>query len=191
MMQGRQTSMQLTESDSVQVWDPVVRLFHWSLVSCMAASWLSAERFSDLHVVVGYVIVSLLATRVVWGLFGTRYARFSQFVRSPRMVWTYLRDVLAGREARYLGHNPAGGAMVVGLLLAIAGTAVTGWWQTTDAGWGVEWVQNLHHWLANMIFVMVALHLGGVFLASFRHKENLVKAMVTGFKNSPALDDWS
>ena len=191
MMQSSQMSIHRAESDSVRVWDPIVRLFHWCLVSCMVASWLSAERFSDLHQVLGYAIASLLGVRVVWGFFGTRYARFSQFVRNPRRVWTYLGDVRVGREARYLGHNPAGGAMVVALLLVIAGTAATGWWQTTDAGWGVEWVQNLHHGLANLILVMVALHLGGVFLASYRHRENLVKAMVTGFKNSPKLDDWS
>ena len=191
MMQSPQMSIQLAESDAVRVWDPVVRIFHWGLVTCMALSFMSAEQSSDAHQALGYAIAALLGLRIVWGLFGTHYARFSQFVRSPRKVLTYLRDVLAAKETRYLGHNPAGGAMVLALLLLIAGTAMTGWWQTTDAGWGLAWVQELHEWLANAVLALVALHLGGVFLASFRHQENLVKAMVTGCKKRPTAGDCS
>jgi cytochrome b len=111
----------------IRVWDPFVRVFHWSLVVAVAVAWLSGDNWDDIHIVAGYVVAALVAARLVWGFVGTKYARFSQFVRGPRAVVAYLRDMVAGRERRYLGHNPAGAAMIVALLLTLAGTAFTGW----------------------------------------------------------------
>jgi len=176
-------------STPTRVWDLAVRLFHWSLVASFAVAWISAEEWQDLHLWAGYAAAALVAFRLVWGLAGTRYARFRQFVRRPRVVVAYLRDVLSGREARYLGHNPAGGAMILALLLAMAGLCLTGWLYTTDAYWGVEWVEETHELLANLLLALVGLHVLGVLLASLRHRENLVRAMVTGRKRPAGPDD--
>ena len=176
-------------SPPTRVWDLAVRLFHWSLVASFAVAWISAEEWQDLHLWAGYAAAALVAFRLVWGLAGTRYARFRQFVRRPRVVVAYLRDVLSGREARYLGHNPAGGAMILALLLAMAGLCLTGWLYTTDAYWGVEWVEETHELLANLLLALVGLHVLGVLLASLRHRENLVRAMVTGRKRPAGPDD--
>ncbi len=172
-----------------RVWDLAVRLFHWSLVASFAVAWISAEEWQDLHLWAGYAAAALVAFRLVWGLAGTRYARFRQFVRRPRVVVAYLREFLSGREARYLGHNPAGGAMILALLLALAGLCLTGWLYTTDAYWGVEWVEETHELLANLLLALVGLHVLGVLLASLRHRENLVRAMVTGRKRPAGPDD--
>src|SRR5205085_1733764 len=107
-------------------------------------AWLTRHDSEDIHHLAGYVAAGLVALRVLWGIVGTHYARFTQFTRSPRTVTDYLRDILTGREARYIGHNPAGGAMILALLVAMAATAFTGWMTTTDQSWGVEWVTRAH-----------------------------------------------
>ncbi|MBU0723355.1 MAG: cytochrome b/b6 domain-containing protein [Alphaproteobacteria bacterium] len=173
----------------IKVWDPFVRLFHWTLVGAIAIAWLSADEWDALHEWTGYLIAGLLATRLVWGLIGSRYARFSHFVRPPAAVGVYLRDVLKGRERRYLGHNPAGAAMILALIAVIAATAVTGWMGTLDRFWGLEWVEELHETLATLLLVLVPLHVAGVVLASRRHCENLVRAMIVGRKRAPSGTD--
>lgn len=174
---------------TVKIWDPFVRVFHWSLVASFAVAWLTAEDWKALHMWAGYAAGSLIALRLLWGLFGTRYARFSQFVRSPRAVAAYVRDIVSGREARYLGHNPAGGLMIVALIATMATVSVTGWMQTTDAYWGVEWVEELHEAVASLMLGLVGLHVLGVMVASLRHRENLIRAMLTGRKRSPGAAD--
>ena len=173
----------------IKVWDPFVRLFHWTLVGAIAIAWLSADEWDALHEWTGYLIAGLLATRLVWGLIGSRYARFSHFVRPPAAVGVYLQDVLKGRERRYLGHNPAGAAMILALIAVIAATAVTGWMGTLDRFWGLEWVEELHETLATLLLVLVPLHVAGVVLASRRHRENLVRAMIVGRKRAPSETD--
>ncbi|MGL5012124.1 MAG: cytochrome b/b6 domain-containing protein [Paracoccaceae bacterium] len=169
----------------VKVWDLGVRLFHWGLVAGVLAAYLSEDSRS-LHRIFGYIVMGLIAFRLIWGLVGTYHARFTSFVPGPVRLMRYLRDIAQRREARYLGHNPAGAAMIVALLLVLAGISATGWMMGTDAWFGVEWVEHAHEWLVNGLIVLVLLHLGGVALASLRHRENLVKAMVTGLK---AADD--
>ncbi len=174
-------------TDRVRVWDGFVRLFHWSLVTMIAGTWLTAEGAKLLHERLGYAIAILIAARLVWGLIGPRHARFADFVRGPRPVLAYLRDLRAGRERRYLGHNPAGGAMIVALLLAVTGTALTGWLQATDAFWGSSATEERHETLATLILVLAGLHVAGVLVESLRHRENLVLSMLTGTKR--ALSD--
>ncbi len=111
----------------VRVWDPLVRGFHWSLVGAFAIAWLTAEELQPVHEIAGYMVAGLVAFRLVWGVIGSRYARFAQFLRGPSATLAYLGDVARGRERRYLGHNPAGAAMVLALLLTLSGTAFTGW----------------------------------------------------------------
>jgi cytochrome b len=173
----------------VRVWDPLVRLFHWSLVLSFAVAWLSANSWDDLHIWAGYAAGALVIVRIAWGFVGTPYARFSQFVRPPGTVLAYLKAILRGGEERYIGHNPAGGAMIIVLILAMIGTAITGWLLTTDAFWGVTWMQHFHHYLAHGLLLLVGFHLAGVVLASYRHRENLVAAMISGMKRPSEAED--
>ncbi|WP_439154402.1 cytochrome b/b6 domain-containing protein [Yoonia sp.] len=200
----------------IRVWDIFVRIFHWSLVAAVAVAWLTGDEWDDLHVIAGYVVAGLVAARLVWGLVGGKYARFSQFLRAPGTVLAYLRDVLARRERRYLGHNPAGAAMIVALLLVLVGTALSGWLlenpvrlaqmpdlpqiiapayadgnddRDRDEGGGSEIVEELHEVLANFLLILITLHVAGVVLASVRHRENLARAMITGDKRTPEPGD--
>lgn len=173
----------------MRVWDPLVRLFHWSLVASFAAAWLSANRFEDFHTQIGYAAGGLILFRLVWGLIGSRHARFRDFVTSPAAVLRYLRDILTGTEARYVGHNPAGGAMVLVMFLALGALIVTGWMMFTDTYYGDDRIAELHGMIAQGVLVLVGLHLAGVWLASRRHKENLVRAMITGKKREAEAED--
>jgi cytochrome b len=167
---------------TVRVWDPVVRVFHWSLVIAFVLAWATAEEAQNLHETIGYVIIGLLAVRLVWGVVGSAHARFTDFVHHPLTVFAYLRDAMRFRARRYIGHNPAGGAMVIALLVMISTICATGFMMTTDAFWGVRWVREAHELAVNLTIVLIGLHLAGVFFASVEHRENLVKAMVTGRK---------
>ncbi|KIZ45880.1 cytochrome B561 [Rhodopseudomonas palustris] len=167
---------------SVKVWDGVVRLFHWSLVAAFALAYATGDEIERVHIAAGYTIAALLVLRIVWGLVGPRHARFANFVRPPREVITNLRDAVRLRSKRYLGHTPAGAAMILTLIAMIGGSCVTGYMMTTRAYWGSAWVEDLHELLANATVALIALHVAGVLLVSFEHRENLVKAMVTGWK---------
>lgn len=169
-------------ASTVRVWDPVVRIFHWSLVLAFVIAWASGDELQSLHETAGYAIAGLLAIRVVWGFIGTRHARFSDFIYRPSAVTGYLIDTVRLRARRYLGHNPAGGAMVLALIAMLAATCTTGFMMTTDAYWGVDWVEETHELAANLSIVLIGLHLVGVFVASAEHRENLVTAMITGRK---------
>lgn len=168
----------------VRVWDPLVRVFHWSLVGLFAFSYLSGDEWKQAHILSGYAIIGLLAMRIVWGFVGTRHARFANFIYSPLTTARFIVDTVAMKARRYIGHNPAGGAMVVALLLSISGIAATGYMMTTDAYWGVEWVEEAHELLANLTLGLIALHVAGVVLASIEHRENLIRAMITGRKRA-------
>lgn len=169
-------------AETVRVWDPFVRIYHWSQAALIGVAWLTADAWKDLHEWCGYIVAALLAARVVWGVIGTRHARFADFVRGPRAVVAYLRALVRGQEQRYLGHKPAGGAMILALMAVTAATALTGWLQTTDAFWGSSLMEEIHETAANLILLLAAIHVGGVILESVRHGENLVRAMVTGSK---------
>lgn len=170
-------------SDMVPVWDILVRVFHWSLVVSFAAVWLTSDDFVWLHVILGYGVLALIGVRVIWGFVGGKYARFTNFVRSPATVLAYIKDMYDGRAARFSGHNPAGGAMIMVLLGALIVTGVSGWMSTTDAYWGIRWVEILHTTSAAATIVLVAGHIAGVIYSSRAHGENLVKAMITGRKS--------
>lgn len=174
---------------TIRVWDTFVRVFHWSLVAAFATAWYSGDDYKTLHLTAGYIAAALITARVVWGVVGTGYARFAQFLRSPSTVLAYLGDIATGREVRYLGHNPAGGAMVVCLLTLVAGICFTGWLLTTDAFWGTVTMEIVHETLTNIALGLIGLHVGGVVVASVRHRESLVLAMFTGRKRVPSGDD--
>ena len=169
----------------VRVWDPFVRIFHWSLVALFIVAFATGDEIEWLHIRIGYAIAALVALRIVWGFVGTRHAQFRDFIRAPRELAAYLGQALQWRAPRHLGHNPAGGAMVVALLAMIAGIAATGFAMTTDAFWGAEWVEDLHEGLVYTTVGLIVLHVAGVIFSSLEHGENLVKAMITGRKRAP------
>jgi cytochrome b len=180
-MNERDTGSSAPTSE-VMVWDPFVRVFHWSLVIGFFGAYLLGEDGGQLHQMAGYFVLCLIAARVVWGVAGTRYARFTDFVPTLAGATRYLAATLKGREPRYLGHNPAGGAMIVALLVTIALTGLTGWLMTTGTFWGSEAIEDLHEGFAATVLFLVVAHVAGVIFSSLRHRENLVKAMITGRK---------
>jgi cytochrome b len=170
-------------SGSVRVWDPFVRVFHWLLVAGFAANYFELVRSGKLpHQIIGYIVLVLIAARIGWGLVGSRRARFADFVRRPATVRRHLADILTHRDRRYLGHNPAGGAMVMALLTVTILVGATGWLGTTDCFFGSDFMEGTHEILANLMLALAGLHILGVIHASWRHRENLVLSMVTGRK---------
>lgn len=170
----------------VRVWDPLVRLFHWTLVAGVGTAFLT-EDWRSLHRLVGYGVLAAVGVRVLWGVIGSPHARFTDFVRGPREVLAYVLALREGREPRYLGHNPLGGAMVIALLVTLTTIGVSGWLLGLDVFWGDERIETLHATAAHfLLFVLVPLHLAGVVWTSWRERVNLVQAMITGIKEIPA-----
>jgi cytochrome b len=166
----------------VRVWDAPVRVFHWLLVLSFAGAYLTAEseRWRLVHVTLGYTVGGLVAFRLVWGLIGTRHARFANFVRGPRAVLAYLQSLLNRQPAHHTGHNPAGAAAIVALLVLAMLTVGFGWATYEDLGG--EWLAELHETAGNLMLAVVGVHLGGVLAGSWLHRENLVRAMFSGRK---------
>ena len=165
----------------VRVWDPFVRLFHWGTVTLVAVCFLSSD-MKWLHEPVGYAVLALVVLRVLWGLVGSRHARFTSFVTGPRTVMRYLRGLWRGTPEHYVGHNPAGGIMVVLLLGLLLVVGVSGWMTETDRWFGVPWVDHLHHRSAHLLLLLAGVHVAGVVVSSWLHQENLLRAMLTGRK---------
>jgi len=168
----------------LRVWDPVVRISHWLLVLTVVTSWLTRHRPGPWHEWLGYASLAVVAVRVGWGFVGSPRARFRDFLRAPGDTARYARDVLNRQEPRHVGHNPLGGWMIVALLVTVLLVAITGWMYTTDRFWGLEWVEDLHGTLTDILIALVALHIGGVVYSSVRHRENLVAAMFHGRKRA-------
>lgn len=174
-----------TGSSWVKVWDLFVRLFHWMLVFTFAMAWYTGGIWDQPHLAAGYFVLVLVVGRIVWGFVGSRYSLFSDFIHRPRFIVLYMADMMHRRTPRYLGHNPAGGVMVIALLAILLVLCITGIMMTTGTFWGVQWVDSLHAAASNVALILIALHVGGVVFASIEHGENLVRAMITGFKRSP------
>jgi cytochrome b len=178
------------------VWDPFIRLFHWSLVVAFVLAYVTEDDLMTLHTWAGYSVLGLVTTRVLWGLIGSRHARFSDFIYSPATTLQFLKDTLRQKGKRYLGHNPAGGAMVIMLLLSLLVTSLTGvvLYGAEEgggplAGWagqfGHDWAEafeEVHEFFANFTVLLVFLHVAGVLIESFIHRENLVSSMFNGKK---------
>ena len=180
----------------VKVWDPLVRLFHWTLVGAFAVAYLTEDDWLHVHVWAGYTVLGLVGFRLVWGLVGPDHARFSDFVYSPRQTLVYLKEVFTLRASRYIGHNPAGGAMIILMLLSLLLTTASGvalygadqgqgplagLLKNTAESW-VDILEETHEWFANFTLFMVMAHVGGIIWESVLHRENLVKAMINGRK---------
>lgn len=216
--------------EKIYVWDPLVRLFHWSLVFSFIVAYVTGEDGEDpVHVNAGYIILGLIVFRIIWGLMGSKHARFSDFITSPVTALRYAGDMLAGKARHYLGHNPLGGWMILALLLSLAITSVTGVKLYGVEGHGPlaqnqvvthtvsnnndllvltngrdrddedddehkgrdghegddeaeEFWEEIHEFFANFTLLLVLLHITGVIVSSAKEGRNLVKAMITGYK---------
>ena len=201
MQQNNSGHIEGVEGSTVTVWDRFLRFFHWTLVLCFATAFISGEvRASSIHVIAGYVLCVLLAARVYWGFKGSEYARFRAFIFPISEALEYLRSMLKGNPRHYYGHNPAGALMVFTMfgllaLIFISGLLTLG---TIDFEGPLVFLANrvsdeasyvfrhLHEFLPPVALGLVVLHLLGVLVGSIQHKENLVRAMLTGKKSSPS-----
>jgi cytochrome b len=205
----------------LRVWDPFVRLFHWSLVTCFFIAYLSGDEENLIHIYSGYAVITLVAARLIWGFIGTRYARFSQFIYSPASVVLYLKELAAGRPRHYTGHNPAAAWMIYTLLLCLILTSLSGLKAYGIEGYGPlasstagattatsgfslvrqahakdyyrkayreyyrkreDIWEEIHEFFAGLTLFLVFVHVAGAVVASRIHRENLIKAMITGTK---------
>lgn len=200
------------QQDQIKVWDLFVRVFHWALVAAFAVAYVTEDEAMALHVWAGYLVGGLVVARVVWGFVGPTHARFSDFVCGPFKAWRYLIDLFRFRARRHIGHSPAGGAMALMLMAGCLVTVWTGMelyaaeegkgplaWEAPaivaqaladdddqedrESGEGGVW-EELHEALAHLTFLLVLVHIGGVILASIVHRENLTRAMITGWKRA-------
>jgi cytochrome b len=221
------------ETIFVRIWDPFVRVAHWTIVIAFVIAYVTEDDLLSLHVWAGYVIGLVVLMRLIWGFIGPKHARFTDFLYRPSEVWAYVRGLTSGRAHRFLGHSPAGGAMVVMLILGLLTTVGSGLWlyaieknagplaglavshgehgttigherpdddhdddeddreDHNDAGDTKdddEFWEETHELLANLTLFLVILHVAGVLLASYVHRENLVKAMITGLKRGPSIE---
>jgi len=172
------------QKPKIFVWDPAVRAFHWLLALSFLGAFLTAEseRYRDVHVALGYTVLGLVAFRLVWGLVGTRYARFWSFAFGPRSVLTYLKSLLTGSPQHYLGHNPAGSWAIYALLALSLLAGASGY--AVYESVGGHWIEEVHETFANLLLAAVAVHLAGVVVSSLLHRENLVRSMLTGYKDA-------
>lgn len=164
------------------VWDPLVRVMHWSLVASITVAWVTEDGPGWLHDGAGYTVLIVVAIRLVWGFLGSDFARFRSFVQEPSVTLEYANSLARGTEPRHLGHNPLGGWMILALLACATAAGVTGWLYTTDMYWGVAWMEELHEAFANGLLALIALHVAGVVFTSYRQRENLAAAMIHGRK---------
>lgn len=231
----------MADRNTIKVWDLGVRLFHWSLVAAFATAYFS-KTMHDLHTWAGYTLIGLLLFRLVWGVVGNRYARFTNFLYGPRALSAYLRGIIRRQPPHYTGHNPAGGWMIFLMLISLGLLSFTGLkalgyegegpfarWQLslfatahahgeerhdgtrpsdeadttptpagdspaelgqadvppTAAAQEQAFWSALHADLSNLMLLLIALHISGVLVSSYLHRENLVSAMITGRKRKP------
>lgn len=167
---------------SLYVWDPVVRLFHWSLVACVLLNQFVLEAGETPHRWVGYAATALVGLRLLWGVVGSRHARFADWWPTPARLRAHVRGLLAGQPDDHPGHNPLGALMMLALMALVLALGVTGWLQGTDAFFGEEWLQELHEGLANALLVGAGLHAGAALAMGRLQRVTLVRAMITGVK---------
>ena len=171
-----------TAPRKILVWDAPVRVFHWLMVLCFAGAYITSEgeAWKLVHITLGYTMAGLVAFRIVWGLLGTRYARFSAFIRGPKAVSRYVGSLLRGRPEHHLGHNPAGAVAIVLLLVLTLLVVASGWASYNELAGG--WVGEIHEAASGFMLGVIGVHVAGVVVASWLHKENLVGSMIDGHK---------
>jgi cytochrome b len=180
-----------TTTTQIRVWDAPTRVFHWLLVFSFAGAYLTSEseRWSLVHITLGYTLGGLIAFRLIWGFVGTRYARFTSFVKGPSEVLQYAKSMATLKPKHFVGHNPLGAVAIVLLIVSGIAIVVTGYAAFNEIGG--EWVAELHEIASHIMLILVGIHIVGVIAASWLHKENLARAMVNGFKQGKAADGIS
>jgi len=185
----------MNTTDFVKVWDLPLRIFHWLLVVGFFIAYLTEDDFLTVHVWAGYLVTGLIIFRLVWGFTGNQYARFGNFLCNPIQSINYIKDAIDLKAKRYIGHNPAGAAMIVLLLVSLLLTCITGLAvYGADQGAGPlasivgseneDFWEDTHEFFANFTLLLVFVHVAGVIFESYLHKENLVKSMWNGYKKS-------
>jgi cytochrome b len=171
------------EYSRLRVWDLPTRLFHWSLAASFAIAFITAEseKLRDIHVVAGYVLAGLIAFRLLWGFVGGGYSRFAEFLPTPRKLIDYLNSLIEGKPQHYVGHNPAG-AVAIFLLLGFGIVAAASGWAVYES-LGGHFMEELHEGASNGMMALVVIHIAGVIVSSWLHRENLILAMITGWKH--------
>ncbi|MGA0938095.1 MAG: cytochrome b/b6 domain-containing protein [Sedimenticolaceae bacterium] len=183
---------------TIRVWDPLVRIFHWSLASAFFIAYITEDDFMTVHEYAGYAVLSLIGIRLIWGIVGTKYARFSNFVTSPKTTIKYIKSIFTFNAERHIGHNPAGGAMIIALLVSLTLTATTGmlYYGIEDqsglaasfvSGWPNflnDPLEEIHEFFANLSIFLVIAHVAGVLIAAIQHGENLIASMWHGRKQA-------
>lgn len=195
--------------NDIKVWDPFVRFFHWVVVVSFFIAYITEDELMWLHEFAGYTILVLVIARILWGIVGTRYARFSSFICKSSTVKQYFKDSIRFKSKRYLGHNPLGGAMVITLLVMLiltswSGIEADGSGLTGNTAFNIELIkaaiadddndggasevwEDIHEFFANATLFLVFLHVAGVIFSSIAHGENLARAMITGRKRKDDL----
>jgi len=166
----------------ILVWDLPTRLGHWLLAISFAVAWLTgeSEQWRLVHAFAGGTMVGVVLFRLAWGFVGTTHARFSDFVRGPTAAYRYLKSLLGPTPEHFTGHNPAGAWAIVLLLTLTLVTAIPGWLTYQEIGG--EWLEEAHEAAATLMLVVVMVHLAGVAVGSWVHRENLPRTMVTGIR---------
>ena len=184
----------MNTQEMIKVWDLPLRIFHWLLVAGFFVAYLTEDDLLTVHVWAGYLVAGLLVFRLLWGFIGNKYARFSSFLCSPGQSLAYVKDLVALKTKRYIGHNPAGAAMIVLLLVSLLMTVITGlavYGADQAAGplaaigsSNEEMWEEVHEFFANFTLFLVVVHVIGVAVESYIHRENLARAMVKGYKKA-------
>ena len=188
--------MKISEN-SIKVWDPIVRIGHWTLVIAFFTAYFTEDDFLTIHVWAGYIIGAVVCFRLIWGFVGGQHARFTDFVRSPVAAYKYVADLVRKQGKRYIGHNPAGGMMILFLLAFLLVTVFSGvvlYGMEESAGPLAAQVaeyadsedlwEEIHEVFANLTLLLIVMHIAGVLMSGRAHGENLVKAMLTGRKKA-------
>lgn len=168
--------------DAKPVWDRFVRLFHWTLVSCVLVNYFVLDDGETVHQWLGYLASALVVARIVWGFIGSHYARFLNFFPTPQRLQRHISQLAGGKPDLHWGHNPLGAVMILALIGLVLGLGATGWMQTLDAFWGEAWLQDLHELLGNILIGLVALHAVSALVMGRLERTRLIRAMFTGIK---------
>lgn len=170
-------------SPSAPVWDRFIRLFHWTLVSCVVIDYTVLDDGDDLHQWLGYLAAALVVARVVWGFIGTPHARFSDFFPTVTRIRQHIEGMVSGAPARHDGHNPLGALMILVLMVLVLAVCLTGWMQTLAAFWGEEWLQEWHEQAASLLIALASLHALAAIVMGRLERTHLIRAMFTGVKD--------
>lgn len=164
-----------------KLWDPLIRIFHWSIAAIFVANYFFNEAGDDWHQWLGYVAVAWLLVRFFWGFFGKGAARWADFFPTRTNLTQHLTALVKGESYHRRGHSPLGGLVMILMMLCILSLGITGFMMSEiDYFWGEDWVINLHSWVANTLLTLVLIHIFAALFESYRLKENLPLSMITG-----------